>query len=141
MKIFLHPPEILNEKKRKNLERWLEVVCKAHGKTLKQLFIFNVPLKDIQQLHQCYFNKREATDIITLDYSNDKEVTATLYCCSEFIRSHLQAYEVATLEEALLRVILHGVLHTLGYNDHTLQEQKKMTETEMIWLKKFFVSH
>ena len=136
MKIFLYPPTLLGSQKLEDIERWLEMVCQVHGKALKQLFILDVSAEDIQKLHQRYFNKSEETDVITLDYSNADEVIATLYCCSSFIQQHLQAYGQKTLEEALLRIILHGVLHVLGYKDHTSHQQQHMTKIETLWLKK-----
>lgn len=75
------------------------------------------------------------TDIITFNYVEDLLISGDLFISADRIKDNAAKFEVAFLEE-LYRVIFHGVLHLIGYNDKTEAEQKVMRQKENYYLAK-----
>jgi probable rRNA maturation factor len=75
------------------------------------------------------------TDIITFDYSRKKKISGDLYLSLERIEENAVIFGNSLLDE-ILRVMIHGVLHLMGYNDKTKNERKIMREKEDGYLEK-----
>lgn len=75
------------------------------------------------------------TDIITFNYVDDLLISGDLFISADRIKDNAVKFGVAFLEE-LYRVIFHGVLHLIGYNDKTEAEQKVMRQKENYYLAK-----
>ena len=78
------------------------------------------------------------TDIVTFPLTDSGDVISSEFCisldriaenCLNFGRS---------FESELLRVIIHGVLHLIGYDDHTDEERSRMREKEEECLRQFY---
>ncbi len=83
-----------------------------------------------QHLNHDYF-----TDIITFNYVKDEVISGDLFISADRIRENSGKFNVTFYEE-LYRVILHGILHLVGYNDKTDEEKKVMKEKENYYLGK-----
>ena len=83
---------------------------------------------NIKYLQHDYF-----TDIITFDYCEGEKISGDLFISVDSVRENALLYG-ATFEEELNRVMVHGVLHLIGYDDHTKAEQKTMREKENYYL-------
>ncbi len=75
------------------------------------------------------------TDIITFDYSDKDIVSGDLFISKERVEDNANKFK-ESFEKEIHRVIIHGVLHLLGYNDKTEEEQKQMREKENFYLDK-----
>ena len=67
-------------------------------------------------MNKKYLNHKTHTDIITFDYTSDNKLEAEFFVSFWAINKSAEAYS-QTVENELLRVIVHGVLHCMGYND------------------------
>jgi rRNA maturation RNase YbeY len=74
------------------------------------------------------------TDVITFDYNKGKVINGEIYISLERVKANALNYKVSFNEE-ILRVIIHGLLHLLGYNDLTDREKKRMRKMEEFWIK------
>ena len=77
------------------------------------------------------------TDIITFDYRENDLISGDLFISVDRIKENALRFSVSANEE-LHRVVFHGVLHILGYNDKTTSEVKAMRAKENYYLNKLF---
>lgn len=107
--------------------------CQKHG----DLIIVFINDEKITDLNQRYLNRANPTDVLAFNYSGDEDETVWGEIYISFERAVLQGkqYGVA-LEVELARLVIHGILHLLGYRDYSKQTKKKMTQKEDEYLLK-----
>ncbi len=72
-----------------------------------------------------YFNDDVLTDIVTFPIKNDNDLEAEIYISVEMARINSKEFNVS-LDNELSRLIIHGVLHLIGFNDDTEDSKKIM---------------
>ena len=80
-----------------------------------------------------YLNHDFYTDVITFDYTEGDIISGDVFISIDRITENSQKYNVS-FENELQRVMIHGVLHLVGYKDKTQEEQKQMREKETKYL-------
>lgn len=80
------------------------------------------------------------TDIITFDYTEKKQLRAECYVSFWAIKDSSVKFK-SSLKDEVLRVLIHGLLHCLGYNDKTSKEQRAMRAKESEYIELFHVKH
>ncbi len=85
------------------------------------------------KMNKQYLNHNYYTDIITFDYVDNNVISGDLFISIERVKENAKKFE-SEFKEELLRVVFHGVLHLIGYNDKTEDERKKMREKENLYL-------
>ncbi len=89
-----------------------------------------VSSKYILWLNKNYLNHDFYTDIITFNYSGENyKFDGEIFICIETAKQNAEKYGV-TLNEEILRLIIHGLLHLKGYEDKTVNEKRKMRKLE-----------
>ncbi|MDC0204249.1 rRNA maturation RNase YbeY [Flavobacteriales bacterium] len=83
-----------------------------------------------------YLNHNILTDVITFDYSKDKLISGDILISLDRVRENANTFKVHFLNE-LQRVMAHGLLHLLGYNDKTEKGKQEMQKKEDYYLNKF----
>ena len=119
---------------------WLEKIIKTEKKSLGEIsYIFcdDDYLLDINIKH---LNHDSYTDIITFNYCEKDLISGDIFISTERVEENAQTYQVSFHEE-LLRVMSHGVLHLIGYNDKTDKEEEIMRQKEDEKIKMFHVKH
>mgnify|MGYP000873111685 CR=1 FL=1 len=86
----------------------------------------------VLEINKKYLQHDYYTDIITFDYSTT-HIESDMYISFDRIVENTKHNSVLLLSE-IHRVIIHGVLHLVGYNDSTPELKKIMTETENYYL-------
>ena len=79
----------------------------------------------LNSFKQEYFNDDAFTDIITFPIKNDNDLEAEIYISIEMAKINADEFNV-TLNNELSRLIVHGVLHLIGFNDDTEDSKKIM---------------
>lgn len=118
-----------------------------HGivERLKKDFEFNIDTirinfvdsKEIMRINKEYLNHNYSTDIITFNYSeSQKKLDGEIYISFEDAASNAKKYGV-TFKEEIMRLVIHGFLHLLGYNDQSHKEKIVMKRLENKLLNKY----
>ena len=76
------------------------------------------------------------TDVISFDYCNCEIINGEIYISIETVKKNAINYKVSFKKE-LLRVMIHGVLHLLGYDDKTKNQISEIRKMEDMWLNIF----
>lgn len=86
----------------------------------------------IRRLNRDFLNKDVTTDVLSFDLSDDQNnqiLEGEIYVNIEQIRRQAIDFRVS-FEDELYRVVIHGLLHLVGYEDQIVQQQQIMTEKE-----------
>ena len=141
-KISFFEEDILFKLKNKaQVRQWINDTIIAEGYKLKELTYIFCSDAYLLQINQQYLDHDTYTDIITFDNSEEEgKITGDIFISIERIRENAQKFKVSEADE-LHRVIIHGALHLLGYQDKTAASKEKMTQKEDEYLsKRSFIS-
>jgi len=114
-------------------EKWLENVVIDNNKKIKDLSIVFCSDDYILDLNKKYLNHNYFTDIITFDYSEKNHISGDIVISIDTVQSNARKYKSDFYTE-LHRVMVHGVLHMLGFDDKTDEQKKIMREKEDFYL-------
>ena len=90
--------------------------------------------KYLQELNIKYLEKDTYTDIITFDMTDNEDVImGDIYISTERAKENARKYGQPYLKE-IRRLMIHGVLHLIGYKDKEQNDKKLMTEKEDYYL-------
>ena len=91
-------------------------------------------------LNRKHLNHDEHTDILTFCYKDQLIIESEIFISFERARENAKNYS-ETVENEILRLISHGLLHIFGMKDSTKALKASMTKQENIFMKKFHVKH
>ncbi|MFM7723985.1 MAG: rRNA maturation RNase YbeY [Bacteroidota bacterium] len=112
-------------------------ITEFEGKDLADLSIIFCSDDELLSMNQKHLNHDYYTDIITFDYSTDSYISGDLFISVDRVSDNAEIEGVSFMEE-IHRVVFHGVLHLLGYNDKEDQDILVMREKENFYLAKLF---
>lgn len=114
--------------------RWLKMVAGSEIRKIGDINVIFCSDNYILDVNMKYLQHDYFTDIITFDYCEGKVLSGDLFISVESVREN--SIEFGTdFEEELHRVIVHGVLHLIGYDDHTEEDKKVMRQKENYYLQ------
>ena len=113
---------------------WLNSISKNEGKEIGNLNFLFVDDKEMLKYNKKYLQHESYTDIITFDNSLNNEITGDIVISLERVNENSKYYGVSYNYE-LERVMAHGLLHLLGYNDKNKEEKKIIRKKENYYLK------
>ena len=85
------------------------------------------------QVNKTHLQHDFYTDIITFDYCEGTELNADLMLSIDRIKDNAKQHKQLFFNE-LLRVIIHGHLHLIGYKDKSKSDQASMRLLEDEWI-------
>ena len=115
---------------KKTLRAWITRIIEQHQFILIGLNYIFCNDQYLYNLNQEYLDHDTFTDIITFDNSaTEGEVEGDIFISIDRVRENALNQNTSQKDE-LYRVMIHGVLHLLGFNDKTTEEKLVMREKE-----------
>ena len=114
---------------------WLNNISKNEGKEIENLNFLFVDDKEILEYNKKYLQHESYTDIITFDNSLNNKIAGDIVISLERVNENAKYYQVSYNYE-LERVMAHGLLHLLGYNDKNPEEKGIIRKKENYYLEK-----
>jgi len=119
-----------------------EKVLKGENKKKEYLSVAFIRKKRIRELNKKYRKEDRATDVLSFSegshsafkISGSIKGLGEIIICPEIIKKNAKRYN-STFEKELARILIHGILHLLGYeHGKNKVETKKMREMEEYYL-------
>lgn len=115
------------------VKEWYDLICDKEGKQLGPITVVLGTDDWLLEQNKLYLNHDYYTDIITFDYSEGSIISGDLLISIDRVYDNASIYNVSR-ETELNRVIVHGLLHLLGYKDESEEEIKLMRKKEDYYL-------
>lgn len=112
---------------------WLKLVAGSEVRKLGDISIIFCSDPYILDVNLRYLQHDYFTDIITFDYCEGDVLSGDLFISVDSVRENAVIYGTEFPDE-LNRVIVHGLLHLIGYDDHTDAEVAEMRAKENYYL-------
>lgn len=119
--------------RRRLTSQWLKFTAESEIKRIGQVNIIFCSDNYILDINQKYLQHDYFTDIITFDYCEGKTLSGDLFISVDTVRENALFYGTE-FDDELNRVIVHGLLHLIGYDDHSEEDQKTMRSKEDYYL-------
>jgi rRNA maturation RNase YbeY len=113
----------------KSIELRLIALAHREGKSLKKIQYNFVSREMILKINASHLQHNYETDIITFDYTSGDRIVGDIYVCPEVVRENSTVLN-NSFENELMRVVVHGLLHLIGYGDSTQEELVVMRRKE-----------
>ncbi len=116
------------------LREWIDRVVENEDHIVGDINFIYCSDPFLLNINKTYLNLQTFTDIITFDQStNPDTIAGDIFISIDQVRSNSIKYQEPFRVE-LKRVMVHGVLHLLGYNDKSVEEQQEMSKKEEAYL-------
>jgi probable rRNA maturation factor len=114
---------------------WITETCKTEGFLIHELNYIFCDDAYLLKINQDYLQHDYLTDIITFDYVSGKNISGDLYISIDRVKENAEEFNVS-FDNELKRVMVHGVLHLMGYSDksETATAEMRVKEEEKIKL-------
>lgn len=110
-------------------------VLKGENKGTENLSIAFVTALEIHKANKKYRGKDKPTDVLSFEKSlNFKDDFREVIICPEIVKEK-SSINKTTFKEEMIKVLVHGILHTLGYDhEKSKEEEIRMEEKEKYYL-------
>lgn len=113
---------------------WIKKTIQKEGAKLISLNYIFCTDDYLREINIQFLKHKTFTDIITFNYNpSETEIEGEIYISIDRVRENAKTYKTDFPSE-LNRVMIHGVLHLLGYNDKSKSEKATMREKEDSYL-------
>ena len=120
------PKSLLNED---TISSLLVRFARGEGYKIDKLEYNFVDSEKMYSLNKDYLNHSTDTDIITFDYSTNKDILAEVYISKEMMAENAISHSQPN-ENELIRLVSHALFHCMGYKDKSAKEKEIMRSKE-----------
>ena len=131
--IRLHFTNSFTLKNKRKIKNWLKDTIVNEKKKVGDINYIFCSKEYLKKMNNDYLSKNYETDVISFDFSKDNKISGDIYISSETVKKNSIIFNVGFSNE-LKRVMVHGLLHLLNYNDKSKQELKIMREKENFYI-------
>ena len=120
-------------KEKSLVRRWYRYAALSEGKKLGDVNIIFCSDAYLLEINRKYLSHDYFTDIITFDYCEGNTLSGDLFISVDSVKENSSFYG-SSFETELRRVIIHGLLHLVGYDDHCEKDIAVMRGKEDFYL-------
>lgn len=115
---------------------WIKNTILNEGKQSGEISFVFCSDDYLLDINRQYLDHDYYTDIITFDYVEGNLISGDVFISIDRVKENADVFKVS-FENELNRIIIHGVLHLLGYKDKDSKQKEVMTGKEDYYLQKF----
>ena len=120
------------------ISSWITAFCQTENTSVDSLVFAFFSDEDLKALNIKHLSHDYYTDVISFDESKNNSLNGNIAISVERVADNASKYSVS-FEEELRRVMIHGVLHFMGYNDSNENEITVIRKKEDYALSMFHV--
>lgn len=121
----------------KRIREWLNNVINHEGAEAGIIQFILIKDEDLLEINRTYLKHDTLTDIITFNFNKEfGGISGDIYISLERVFENAEHYHVSVINE-LMRVMVHGVLHLIGYDDQDESSKQMMRDRENYYLSLF----
>lgn len=121
-----------------DLINWILELSKEYEVSIDQFIVSFIDKKGMLEINKEYLGHDTHTDILTFNYGSSHLIYSEVFVSEYMCRINARKYN-QTFENECLRLISHGFLHSLGYEDKSSEDKARMTERENSCIDMFHV--
>ncbi|MFC2089607.1 rRNA maturation RNase YbeY [Bacteroidota bacterium] len=130
MPIYFHSEDIsFTLKGKKRYKKWITGVIALEQRAPGDINVIFTSNPYLLILNREYLNHDYNTDVITFEYNSEEKIAGDIFISIDQVMINSEQLCIKFVNE-LERVIIHGILHLLGYNDSTDEERFIIREKE-----------
>jgi rRNA maturation RNase YbeY len=122
-----------------DIKFWIREVIDLENKKTGIISYTFVDDEELLRTNKDFLNHDFYTDIITFDEVVDNTINGEIFISLDRIKEN--SLESGSYQNEFLRIVVHGVLHLIGYDDHSSTEKLLMREKEDNYIELFHVKH
>lgn len=115
------------------VKSWISEAILSEKKLVGEINYIFCSDEYLHKMNVEYLNHNTYTDIITFNYCEESFISGDLFISIDRVKENAKTF-LKSFENELRRVLIHGVLHLIGYNDKSNEEIKVMRSKEDFYL-------
>jgi probable rRNA maturation factor len=134
---FFFENTLFRIKKKTVISAWIKSIISSEKKKAGTICFIFCDDSYLLDLNKTYLKRKNFTDVIAFDYSEDIQVSGDIYISVERVEYNAEKFKKPFIEE-LFRVMAHGILHLAGYSDSNNDKKLVMRGKENIYIKNIY---
>lgn len=122
--------------KRRATSNWLKSAIALENKKLGDISIIYCSDDYLLEINKQYLSHDYYTDVITFNYCEGDLISGDIFISVDTIKANAEEYG-ASFDNELCRVMVHGILHLIGYDDDCESNQLIMRQKEDFYLERY----
>lgn len=123
--------------KKRIITDWIKKVIVAEGKEVGDISFISCSDEYLLEVNKKFLEHDYYTDVITFDYVENDIISGDIFISIDRIKANSVEFKCDFTNE-FLRILIHGVLHLIGYKDKTKSDKLLMTQKEDFYLNLYF---
>ena len=120
--------------------KWLAKVIESEQCVVGEIVYAFFNDKELKRLNNKHLGRNYYTDVLSFNDSYEKTINGNIAISVDRVKENSKTFGVA-FDHEMLRIMVHGLLHFMGYNDSNEDEKSEMTKKENEKIKMFHVEH
>ena len=129
----------LTKIKKRRTSNWIKETILLEEKIVGDVSFIFCSDNYLLEVNKKYLTHDYYTDIITFDYVEGELISGDIFISTDRVKENAKEFST-TMENELNRILIHGILHLLGYKDKIKKDKELMTFKEDYYLNVLNVS-